>query len=153
MRYFYRHYIVFGNASANIAILGECVARILAVREQGADTYAAVDASFFVENRGAVDHAFWKFHDAFYESWEGANAGGLETLSFARDNFEVEAAELYSCAEKDTGENNPLEFVRRLHEAAEEFGVQSTPTVFANGVAVGWPTPDLLGLVQEGVAE
>ena len=137
VRYLYRHYIVFGNASANIAILGECVARILAVRELGADTYAAVDASFFVENRGAVDHAFWKFHDAFYERWEGANAGGLETLSFARDNFEVEAGEPYSCAEKDTGENNPLKFVRLSHEVAEAYGVDSTPTVFVNGVAVG----------------
>ena len=77
MRFVYRHYIVFGNASANIAILGECVARILAVRELGAGTYGDVDGAFFDENRVAVDRAFWRFHDEFYLNWEDANDGGL----------------------------------------------------------------------------
>ena len=126
MRYVYRHYIVFGNASANVAVLG------------------------------AVDRGFWRFHDVFDEHWEEANDGEFYTLwfgQFARENFDIEADELYSCGEKDTGENNALDFVRRSPESAEAFGVSATPTVFVDDVPVGWQMPELFLLVDERSAE
>ena len=156
MRYVYRHYIIFGGASVNIAVLGECVARILAVRDLGVGSYGDVDGSFFVDNRAAVDGEFWRFHDEFYENWDDASEGGFSTLwfgQFAREKFDVEADELYLCAEKDTGENGPLEFVRRSHDAAETLGIAGTPTVFVNGTESGWEASLLLSVVDDALSQ
>ena len=92
---------------------------------------------------------FWRFHDILY-----ANQGGKGSDAFSREHLQRFAVALdldtdafASCL----GSGRYASTIADYTNAAQQRGVNSTPTVFVNGKEVGASLQEMRAAIQEGL--
>lgn len=75
--------------------------------------------------------AFWEVHDYFYKNQSAINAGNFEATfaAFLRQHGEINGPQLHACV----AENKASAIIERDESLADEYNVNSTPTVYING--------------------
>lgn len=80
----------------------------------------------------ADQNKFWEYHDYLYEKQNGENEGAFADANlkqFAKD-LKLNGSEFNSCFDSGKYKQKLSEDITK----AEQYGVQSTPTVFINGI-------------------
>jgi len=114
--------------------------------------------AFLGENSGLAAQAaecaneqgrFWRFHDILY-----ANQGGKGSDAFSREHLQrfavalnLDTAAFASCL----GSGKYASMVADDTNAAQQRGVDSTPTVFVNGKEVGGSLEEMRAAIREGL--
>ena len=114
--------------------------------------------AFLGENSGLAAQAaecaneqgsFWRFHDMLY-----ANQGGKGSDAFSREHLQrfavalnLDTAAFASCL----GSGKYASMVADDTNAAQQRGVDSTPTVFVNGKEVGGSLEEVRAAIREGL--
>lgn len=94
----------------------------------GEESDKAAKASLCAFDQGK----FWEYHDLLYEKQAGENSGifvDANLKQFAKD-LNLNTADFNSCYDTDKHKSDLAEQVSK----AMQYGVQSTPTVFINGI-------------------
>ena len=108
VRFVYRHFIVIGTASVFAAMGTECAAE---------------------------QDKFWEYHDAIFDDWAAGRQNGF-AFSWLQDtagSIGIDAAEFEECIQS----GRAFERVRASQIDGMGRGINSTPSVFVNGVRVG----------------
>lgn len=107
----YRHFIVINKDSITLAIASECAAK---------------------------QDAFWRFHDAYYESLDSLDPifgpdPAEKALEIIQD-IDINANKYKGCMVASTQRGSPIyERVKASHQDALANGVDATPTLAING--------------------
>lgn len=135
----YRHFIVFDRDSVIIALGSECAA------DQG---------------------AFWRFHDAYYEEIDVADAlfgpSPAELSSHIARELELDMERFNICMSQVNPEardiarqasEGPIAYdrVKISHQDALAHGVNATPTLLVNGLLTQGGPQDFLDAVEQAI--
>jgi protein-disulfide isomerase len=88
----------------------------------------------------ADQNAFWRYHDTLYLNQSSANAFTDARLKQIAATLGLNTDQFNRCLE--SGEKQPV--VQQSKQDAKKLGVDSTPSIFVNGVAVPWQGWDSL---------
>lgn len=108
VRFVYRHFIVIGTESVFAAMGTECAAE---------------------------QDKFWEYHDAIFDDWANGRQNGfrLAWLQDTASNLDIDDAQFEECIQS----GRAFERVRASQIDGMGRGINSTPSVFVNGVRVG----------------
>ena len=108
VRFVYRHFVVIGTESIFAAMGTECAAE---------------------------QDKFWEYHDAIFDDWADGRQNGFRMawLQDTASSLDIDAAEFEECIQS----GRAFERVRASQIDGMGRGINSTPSVFVNGVRVG----------------
>ena len=108
VRFVYRHFIVIGTESVFAAMGTECAAE---------------------------QDKFWEYHDAIFDDWANGRQNGFRMawLQDVGDDIGIDATEFEECIQS----GRAFERVRASQIDGMGRGINSTPSVFVNGIRVG----------------
>ena len=88
----------------------------------------------------ADQNAFWRYHDTLYLNQSSANAFTDARLTQIATTLGLNTDQLIVCLE--SGEKQQV--VEQTKQEGQKLGVDSTPSLFVNGVSVPWQGWDSL---------
>ena len=108
VRFVYRHFIVIGTESVFAAMGTECAAE---------------------------QDKFWEYHDAIFDDWANGRQNGFRMawLQDVAGDIGIDATEFEECIQS----GRAFERVRASQIDGMGRGINSTPSVFVNGIRVG----------------
>ncbi len=97
---------------------------------RGPQAIRAAEAAACAADQGSYE--YWRYHDTLFQNQSGANSFEDARLKQMAETLELDSAAFNECL--DSGEKR--EVVEQSNVEAQSQGIDSTPSVFVNGIRV-----------------